>query len=85
VHLVSGSCIGSKGLLMTLVLMCCNGGTGQATNHMGLANLGRVALNALTFPVTTTDAKGSLRIMKGFLTPDRRLCLMIDRLGICLQ
>ena len=39
---------------------------------MGLANLGRVALNALTFPVTTTVAEGSFRILKGLLTPDRR-------------
>ena len=39
---------------------------------MGLANLGRVALNALTFLVTTTVAEGSFRIMKGPLTPDQR-------------
>ena len=37
-----------------LHLMCCNGGRGHATTWVW-----RVALNALTFSVTTTVAEGS--------------------------
>ena len=49
--------------------LCCNGGH---ANHVGLGNLGPVALNALAFPVTMTVAQGPFRIMKGLVTPDRR-------------
>ena len=56
----------------------------RACNYMGLANLGRVALNALTFPVTTTVAEGSFRIVKGLLTPDRRLMSHDPQIGYLL-
>ena len=56
----------------------------RACNHIGLANLGRVALNALTFPVTTTVAEGSFRIMKGLLTLDRRLMSHDSQIGFLL-
>ena len=56
----------------------------RACNHMGLANLDRVALNALTFPVTTTVAEGSFRIMKGPLTPDRRFMSHDSQIGYLL-
>ena len=56
----------------------------RACNHMGLANLGRVALNALTFPVITTVAEGSFRIMKGLLTPDRRFMSHDSQTGYLL-
>ena len=53
----------------------------RACNHMGLAKLGRVALNALTFPVTMTVAKGSFRIIKGLLAPDRRFMSDDSQIG----
>ena len=39
---------------------------------MQLPNVGNVALNALTYPVTTSFALGILRAMKSLLTSDRR-------------
>ena len=51
---------------------------------MGLAKLGRVALNALTFPMTTTVAEGSFGILKGLLTPDRRFMSHDSQIGYLL-
>ena len=56
----------------------------RACNHMDLANLGRVALNALTVPVITTVAEGSFRIMKGPLSPDRRFRSLDSQSGYLL-
>ena len=46
--------------------------------------LGCVALNALTFPVTTTGAEGPFRIMKGLLTPDWRFMSHDSQIGYLL-
>ena len=56
-HLVGGSFIGSKGLLIAPILVCWGGGRGQATTLV-LATLWHVALNALPYPATTTAAEG---------------------------
>ena len=56
----------------------------RACNHMGLATLGHVAVNALTYPVTTTVAEGSFRIMKGLLTPDQRFLSHDSQIGYLL-
>ena len=56
----------------------------RGCNHTGLANLGRVALNALIFPVTTTGAEGSFRIKIGLLTTDQRFMSHDSRIGYLL-
>ena len=56
----------------------------NAAEFKGLQSLAHHATNALTFPVTSTVAEGSFRILKGLLTPDRRYMSPSTQIGYLL-
>ena len=53
----------------------------SAAEFKGLQCLAKHTANALTFPITTTVAEGSFRILKGLLTPQHRYMDPDTRIG----
>ena len=51
---------------------------------MQLGNVGNIALNALTYPVTTSVAEGTFHAMKGLLMCDRRFMSHDTQIGYLL-